>query len=150
MSDIIKVKKEKGKKLISIKQQENRYLIRRRNMKKYLKEIVILFIQLVMFYIFPLFMYLYGPIGTVMLIIVTTFILSIVLSLISKNKIKYLYPLAISIIFIPSIYIYYNESALVHSIWYLVVSATGLSIGTITKIITRKAKKHEILNNKIV
>lgn len=100
-------------------------------MKKYLKEIVILFIQLFMFYIFPLFMYLYEPIGMVMVIIFITLILSIVLSIISKIKIKYLYPCIVSILFIPSIFIYYNESALVHSIWYLVVSVVGLLIGTI-------------------
>lgn len=61
-------------------------------MKKYSKEIIILFIQLLIFYIFPLFMYLYEPIGTVMIIILATLILSILLSIISKNKIKHLYP----------------------------------------------------------
>ena len=108
---------------------------------RYIKEIIILALQLFMFYIFPLFMYLYEPIGTVMLIIFTTFILAMLLSIISKNKIKYLYPLVISILFIPSIFIYYNESALVHSIWYLVVSAIGLLIGTIMEFISSKMKK---------
>ena len=108
---------------------------------KYLKEIVILLIQLFMFYIFPLFMDLYEPIGTVMLILVTSFVLSILLTIVSKNKIKYLYPIVISILFIPSIFIYYNESALVHSIWYLVVSIIGLLIGTITNLIIRNIRK---------
>jgi len=110
-------------------------------MKKYLKEMIILFIQLFMFYIFPIFMYLYEPIGTVMLILITTFILSIILSSISKSKIKYLYPLVISILFIPTIFIYYNESALVHSIWYFVVSTVGLLIGMITNLVTSKIEK---------
>lgn len=35
-------------------------------MKKYLKEIVILFIQLLMFYIFLIFMYLYEPINSLL------------------------------------------------------------------------------------
>lgn len=110
-------------------------------MKKYSKEIIILFIQLLIFYIFPLFMYLYEPIGTVMIIILATLILSILLSIISKNKIKYLYPLVISILFIPSIYIYYNESALVHSIWYFVISSLGLLIGTIIEFYNKKINK---------
>jgi len=110
-------------------------------MKKYLKEMIILFIQLFMFYIFPIFMYLYEPIGTVMLILITTFILSIILSSISKSKIKYLYPLVISILFIPTIFIYYNESALVHSIWYFVVSTVGLLISMITNLVTSKIDK---------
>jgi len=110
-------------------------------MKKYLKEMIILFIQLFMFYIFPIFMYLYEPIGTVMLILITTFILSIILSSISKSKIKYLYPLVISILFIPTIFIYYNESALVHSIWYCIVSTVGLLISMITNLVTSKIDK---------
>lgn len=60
-------------------------------MEKYSKEIGVLFIQLFMFYIFPLFIYLYEPIGTVMLILLTTLILYIILSIVSKNKIKYIY-----------------------------------------------------------
>ena len=99
-------------------------------MKKYIKEIVILLIQLGWFYIFPMFMYLYEPIGMVMIMLLATIALSIVLASISKNKIKYWYPIVIAILFLPTVFIYYNESALVHSIWYLVVSYFGLSIGT--------------------
>lgn len=106
---------------------------------RYIKETIILAIQMFMFYIFPLFMYLYEPIGTVMMILLTTFILSIVISIISKNKIKYLYPIIIAILFIPSVFIYYNESALVHSIWYLTISFIGIILGTIIyKLIHRK------------
>ena len=98
-------------------------------MKKYLKEIIILLLQLFMFYIFPLFAGPTDAMGMVLLIILSTFGLSFVLSFISKNKIKYLYPVVISILFIPSIFIYYNESALIHSIWYLVISSVGMIIG---------------------
>ena len=41
--------------------------------------------------------------------------------------------MVVAILFIPSIPIYYNESALVHSVWYLVVSSVGLLIGVIIK-----------------
>ncbi len=102
-------------------------------MKKYIKELIILFIQLLVFYILPLSA---GPtdgMGLVVLIILATFILSIILGIISKEKIKYLYPIIISILFIPSVFIYYNESALIHSIWYLVISIIGLFIGIIVK-----------------
>ena len=98
---------------------------------KYIKEIIILLIQLFMFYIFPL---LAGPtdaIGMVFLILLATFILSIIIGIISKEKIKYIYPIVIAILFIPSVFIYYNESALVHSLWYLVDSAIGIVLGTI-------------------
>lgn len=100
-------------------------------MKKYIKEIIILLIQLFVFYILPLFA---GPtdiMGLVLLIILSTLLLSIIFGSVSKVKIKYLYPIIVAILFIPSIFIYYNESALIHSVWYLVVSMIGLLIGTI-------------------
>lgn len=98
-------------------------------MKRFIKEIIILLIQLFMFYIFPLFAGPTDAMGMVLLIILATFVLSIIIGSISKEKIKYLYPIITSILFIPSIFIYYNESALIHSIWYLVVSFIGLIFG---------------------
>ena len=109
-------------------------------MKKYLKEIIILIIQMLMFYLFPLTA---GPtdmMGLVVILLFTTFILSIVLGLISDNKIKYLYPIVVALIFIPTIFIYYNESALVHSLCHLATSSIGLIIGTICYLIFRKKK----------
>lgn len=110
-------------------------------MKKYIKEVIILIIQLFMFYIFPLFAGPTDAMGMVILIILTTFILSIVIGCISKEKVRYCYPIIISVLFIPSIFIYYNESALIHSIWYLVDATIGLTIGTlIGKLFDRKQK----------
>lgn len=84
-----------------------------------------------MFYIFPLFAGPTDAMGMVFLIILATLLLSIIIGSISKEKIKYLYPLIVAILFIPSIFIYYNESALIHSVWYLVISTIGLVLGTI-------------------
>ena len=109
-------------------------------MKKISKEIIILIIQLFMFYIFPLFAGPTDAIGMVFLILLATFLLSIIIASISRNKIKYFYPLTISILFIPSIFIYYNESALVHSLWYLVDSSIGIIIGTVFYQIVRKIR----------
>ena len=107
-------------------------------MKKYLKEIIILIIQLFMFYIFPLFAGPTDAMGMVFLILVTTFILSIILASISKEKIKYSYPILVSIIFIPSVFIHYNSSALINSLWYLVTSIIGMLIGTIINKLVKK------------
>ena len=98
---------------------------------KYIKEIIILLIQLFMFYIFPLFAGPTDTIGMVLLILIVTFILSILIASISKEKYKYLYPVVVSILFIPSVYIYYNETALIHSIWYLIVSGIGILLSSI-------------------
>lgn len=108
-------------------------------MKKYLKEIIMVLLQLFMFYIFPVFAGPTDTMGMVLLIILATLLLAIILGTISNNKIKYCYPILVALLFIPSIWIYYNESALIHSVWYLVISAIGLLIGmAINKLIYKK------------
>lgn len=107
-------------------------------MKKYIKEIIIIIIQLFMFYIFPLSAGTTGGMGMVMLIILATFILSTIMGTISKEKIKYLYPIIVAIAFIPSIFVFYNESASIHSIWYLVIASIGMIIGTAIQKLTHK------------
>ena len=114
-------------------------------MKRYVKEMIILLCQLFMFYIFPLFAGPTDAMGMVVMIILATLFLSFIIGIISNNKIKYLYPIITSVTFVPSVFIYYNESALIHSVWYLVVSSIGLLAGfafriIIQKIIKRKAK----------
>lgn len=110
-------------------------------MKKYLKEIIILIIQLFMFYIYPIFCGPTDAMGMVIIILFTTLLLSTILNIISNNKIRFIYPVIVSLIFIPSIPIWYNESALVHSLWYLVVSLIGLIIGSIINLINKKISK---------
>lgn len=110
-------------------------------MKKYLKEIIILIIQLIVFYLLPLTAGPADTMGLIVLIILSTFILSLILGIISKEKIKYLYPIIISILFIPTIFIYYNDTALIYILWYLVDSYIGLLIGSIIRFIINKLKK---------
>ena len=107
-------------------------------MKRYLKEIIILIIQLIMFYLFPLTA---GPtdvMGMIIILIMSVFILSIIIGVLSKEKNKYLYPIIVAILFIPSIFIYYNDSALIHALWYLIISCIGLLIGVILKKLVNK------------
>ncbi len=110
-------------------------------MKKYIKEIIILIIQLFMFYVFPLFAGPTDAMGMVVLIILITLLLSLIIGIISNSKIKYLYPFAVSLLFIPSVFIYYNESALIHSVWYLVVSAVGLLVGTAIHLVVKHLQR---------
>lgn len=102
-------------------------------MKKYIKEIIALLIQILLFYLLPLFAGPTDTMGMVFLLIISTLILSLILGVVSNNKIKYLYPLVIAILFIPSVFIYYNETALIHAVWYFVISLVALSIGSIIK-----------------
>lgn len=102
---------------------------------------IILLIQLFMFYIFPLFSGPTDAIGMVILILLSTLLLSMILASISDKKVKYLYPIVISILFIPSVFIYYNESALVHSLWYLVISTIGILFGTLIRFVVNRIIK---------
>ena len=100
-------------------------------MKRYIAEIVIFCIQLFMFYISPLFA---GPtdgMGMVVLILSATLILSILLGSISKNRIKYVYPAAVAAAFLPAAFLHYNGTAFVQAVWYFVIAAVGMLLGTI-------------------
>lgn len=100
-------------------------------MKKYVKELIVLVIQLVIFYVFPLFAGPEDTMGLVGLMLVSTFVLAVLLGILSSEKVKYVYPVIVAIVFLPSIPVYYNDSALVHSIWYLVDSSIGLLLGSV-------------------
>jgi hypothetical protein len=107
-------------------------------MKKYFKEFIVFVLQLFMFYIFPLFAGPTDAMGMVLLILISTFVLGLIIGTISDTKMKFLYPVVVSILFIPSVWIYYNSSALIHSVWYFVVSLVGILIGAFIKWIIKK------------
>jgi len=108
-------------------------------MKKYIKEIFIFLIQFATYYIYPNFAL--NPMGMVFMIMFLTFILSIISGVILNNKIKCFYPLFISMLFIPSVFLYYNSSALVHFLWYFIVSSIGITIGIVFNKILEKNRK---------
>ena len=112
-------------------------------MKRYGKEWIILLLQLGLFYIFPLFAGPTDAMGMVLIILLTTLLLSAILGVISGSKWKYLYPVVTAVLFIPSVFIYYNASALLHSLWYLVVAGIGLLQGTMTRRLIHKIQKEE-------
>ena len=92
--------------------------------------------QLVLFYVYPLVAG--EPIGMVLIIVSATLLLSLVLGIVSSRKIKFLYPFAASVAFLPTVFLYYNESALVHAIWYLVVAGTGVCAGAVIRAVVCK------------
>ena len=110
-------------------------------MKTDIKELIILIIQILIFYLLPLTAGPADTMGLIVLIILSTFILSFILGIISKEKIKYLYPIVISILFIPTVFIYYNDTALIYILWYLIDSYIGLIIGSIIHLLIKKLKK---------
>ena len=98
-------------------------------MRKYLLELIAVIINTGLFYILPLFAGPTDAMGMVVLMILYTMLLSFILGCASGNWIRFLYPLVIAIVFIPSVYIYYSGGALIHSVWYLVVSYISMLEG---------------------
>ncbi|MBQ8623006.1 MAG: hypothetical protein IJ424_01295 [Oscillospiraceae bacterium] len=112
-------------------------------MKKLIKAIIISLVQLAMFYIFPLFAGPTDAMGMVFIIIIATFLLSLIMGIIYSSVEKYCYPALVAILFIPSVLIYYNGSAFVHAVWYLVVSAVGIAFGSLTRSIVNMMTKKQ-------
>ncbi len=111
-------------------------------MPKNIKESVVIFIQLLVFYVLPLFTPKGQEMGLILFVVVATLILSSIFGFISNNKLKYFYPIFISVLFIPSIFIYYNDSAFIYVFWHLLEAYLGLLIGVGIKfLITNKQDK---------
>ena len=107
-------------------------------MKRYVKECAVFACQILLFYLLPLFAGPTDAMGMVFLMLAGTLALSILMGLLLCRTIKYIYPLIAAAIFVPSVFLYYNESALVHALWYLIVSLVGVGIGALARKLAAK------------
>ena len=107
-------------------------------MKKYILELLICILQMALFYVYPLYMKEVGAIGVVIVMLASTLVIGLIMGAFSNKKLKFLFPAIVAIMFLPTVYIYYNESALVHSVWYLISSAIGLVLGIIFRRVIRR------------
>lgn len=94
-------------------------------------EAAILLIQLAAFYLYPLVAT--NPMGMVITLLLATLVLAVVWGAVARCRWRLLYPVAVAAAFVPSVFIYYNESALVHALWYLGVAAIGMMIGMLVR-----------------
>lgn len=100
-------------------------------MKNYYKEIIILILQLMTFYLLPIIALNISKDAIVLAILFSPliiFALSITLGIISKIKIKYIYPIIVAVIYIPSVFIIYDDSALIYTIFHFIASVLGIGI----------------------
>lgn len=99
-------------------------------LRTHIMELTAAALQALLFYILPL---LAGPtdaIAMVLSMLFWTTVLSALLGGISASKLKFLHPVAAALVFMPSLPLYYNNSAWAHVLWYFAVSAVGLLLGT--------------------
>lgn len=102
------------------------------------KLILLVALQLLTFYLLPLLMKTMGPMGLVLIMAIITFMFSLILGVSLTSKFKFLYPILVAIIFLPSVYLFYNDSALIHTVWYFVISLVGLLLGTLVQSILKR------------
>lgn len=111
-------------------------------MKKYSKEIIVFVFQVMVFYLIP---FTAGPtdgLGMVLVLLFSTLILSVIFGTIAKGKVRIIYPFVVAVLFIPTVYIHYNYTALGHIIWYLIDSFVGVWIGVFIQKISREKKSN--------
>lgn len=98
-------------------------------MKKYLHMLPYLLVNAISFYLLPMVIKDTGSAMAVMLVglPVICFVTSIVYGI--KNSFSWIYSLAVSLLFAPTIFIFYNESATVYIVTYGVIAVVGNFIG---------------------
>lgn len=98
-------------------------------MGKYKKEITAAAIQLAIFWLLPLAMLKVSPMSMVLIMLICTLVISGYAAGVSQRGIKYLFPVFAAAMFLPTVPVYYNSSALIHALWYFVSSGIGLGTG---------------------
>ena len=103
-------------------------------MKKYLKELIIAFIELALIFLFPLI-----PMGNkdahIILIMALTLIVGIIGVAISNKKIKFLFPLFTTILVVSTMFMYYEPRVYGNIFWMFVFSLLAVIIGELLRLI---------------
>ena len=100
-------------------------------MEKLKKNWIYYFIMFIAFYLVPILIKDTGSGMTILLIVIPliTLITSLIYGL--RNTFDLVYPLIVAILFIPTLFIYYNTSAWIYIIVYSVIAVIGELIGKI-------------------
>ena len=103
-------------------------------MKKYLKELIIAFIELALIFLFPLI-----PMGNkdahIILLLVITLIVGIVGVAISDKKLKFLFPVLTTILVVPTMFMYYEPRVYGNIFWMFVFSLLAVIIGEVLRFV---------------
>ncbi|PID82317.1 MAG: exosortase [Clostridiales bacterium] len=102
-------------------------------MDKFKRDIIYYLIIIASFYLLPFVIQDTGSAMVVLLILipVSVFIVSLVFSL--KNGFKLYFSLLVGLLFIPTIYIHYNESAWIYTVIYTLTSVIAQGLAILTK-----------------
>jgi hypothetical protein len=98
-------------------------------MKNYLKALPYLVINAVAFYLFPILIKDTGSAMVIMLIGIPVLCFGAAVVFGVKNSFKWYYPAAVALLFVPTIFIFYNSTAWVYIIAYGLIALAGNYIG---------------------
>ena len=109
-------------------------------MLKIRKEIYIMVIQLIIFWLFQIIVRCTGEMYGVLLVLlivypISVLVLSIAISW-TESKLKYLYPFYVLIIYMPIAYIFLYNSTYQYGLVYCGISALGMIIGLVSNYIS--------------
>ena len=89
-------------------------------------------IILVVFYLLPIVIQGMGSAMLILLIAIPVICFVCALLYGIKNGFNIIFPIVVGLLFIPSLFIFYNETAWVYSVAYLVISLIGNLIGMVS------------------
>lgn len=98
-------------------------------MKTNLKMIPYLLVVIVAFYVLPMVIQDTGSAMAVLLVAIPLICFAAAIVFGVRNALNWIYPLAVALLFVPTIFIYYNESAAFYSVVYGIISLVGNLIG---------------------
>ncbi len=99
-------------------------------MAKIKKGLIFFVLQLIIFYLLPLFA---GPtdmMGLVIIQFAATLVLSLIVGIFSVTNARFLFPVVATVAFIPAIMIYMNNTAYIYLAIYAVLTVAGVTFGS--------------------
>lgn len=100
-------------------------------MKASFKMIPYLLVNAIAFYLLPMIIQDMGSAMLVLLLAIPLICFSIAIVFGVKNSFNWIYPLAVALLFAPTIFIFYNESATFYTAIYGILALVGNLIGKI-------------------
>lgn len=99
-------------------------------MKRIIFELLVVLFQLIALYVLPVIADATDVMGLVVINVIISFVLTIICVLFSKYHFKYIYPVIILILSLPTIFIFFNVCSL-YIIYYFISSVLAEVIGLI-------------------
>lgn len=98
-------------------------------MKKYLSMIIIVLLQALVYFLAPQLFKVFNVTHVIIGMLIATFGLSMIIIVASDSKLRFLYSIPATALFVLSIPIYYNSKAYDTIIWHFCVSVIGVLLG---------------------